>query len=71
MNYDRDIFATNVKKAREKKDDMTMTKLAALIKVSIPTIHDLEKSRRTPKIDTVCRLAVALEVSIEWLLTEH
>jgi transcriptional regulator with XRE-family HTH domain len=44
-----------------------MAGLAQAANVSPSTIHDIEKDRRSPAIELVERLALALGVSPSWL----
>lgn len=46
---------------------LSMAGLAQAANVSPSTIHDIEKDRRSPAIELVERLALALGVSPSWL----
>lgn len=56
---------------REKfpRDKPTQAKLAALAGVKQPSVNDWRDG--SPAIDTGVRLAIALEVCVEWLYTER
>lgn len=62
------IQSTRIKKLREKKG-LSQEKLARLADVSNNTIVNIESGKQTnPTIETVSKIAKALDVSIEELL---
>lgn len=62
------IQSTKIKKLREKKG-LSQEKLARLADVSNNTIVNIESGKQTnPTIETVSKIAKALDVSIEELL---
>lgn len=48
---------------------LTMTELAVAAGVSVPYMYDLEMGRRGAKPETLYRIAVALECTVEDLLS--
>ncbi|QQS68363.1 helix-turn-helix transcriptional regulator [Candidatus Saccharibacteria bacterium] len=62
------IQSTKIKKLREKKG-LSQEKLARLADVSTNTIVNIESGKQTnPTIETVSKIAKALDVKIEELL---
>lgn len=62
------IQSTKIKKLREKKG-LSQEKLARLADVSNNTIVNIESGKQTnPTIETVSKIAKALDVSIEELI---
>ena len=61
-------IATNIRKYRAKKQ-FSQEKLARLADVSLPTVTKIESGETpNPTIDTIKRIAAALEVSVDDLI---
>lgn len=60
-------LARNIRRAREQAG-LSLTQCAGLAKVHRQTLHNVEQGKHSLQTDTLCRLAVALDVSLEDLL---
>ena len=67
MDNIRDIFAKNLRESR-RKNGFTQAQLAEMAGVSTHYVALIELARNIPKIDTMERLAKALQVEIYELL---
>ncbi len=63
VNKDRIYLAHNILKLREQKN-LTQMDLAFLAKTTNKCISDLELAKRNVKIDTISKIAEALDVSL-------
>ena len=64
---DYKILGENVKKARKMRN-LTQEKLAEYIDLSPVFISHIESATRIPSLDTVCKIAGALKISVNDLL---
>lgn len=65
-HFRREVFAQNLKRAREKAD-LTKKALSEESGVSIVSLVDYESGSKSPNLKSVCAIANALNVSIDWL----
>ena len=63
-----DSIAIRIREARKLKD-LSQKKLAENIKVTSSAISQYETSQTEPSIKNLAKIAVALDVSFEWLAT--
>jgi hypothetical protein len=61
--------ATEALQEKFPRDKPTQSKLAALAGVKQPSVNDWKEG--SPAVDTGVRLALALDVCVEWLYTER
>lgn len=62
------IMGLKVKQLRMEKG-MSLGELAAVTKISISYLNEIEKGKKFPKADKIAVLANALEVSYDWLVS--
>lgn len=68
MHYQKYILAENLRKLREKKD-LSQDRLAKLADVANNTIIKIEQGEnKNPTLETLKKIAKALEVSIDELI---
>lgn len=66
-NHDADIFAERLKKARELRA-LSQTQLATNARLPPSSVSHFEAGARKPSLDNLKRLAVALNVTTDFLL---
>ena len=66
--FDIRNFGRNLREAR-RKQDRTREQLAELIDVSPRIIYDYEDGFKFPRLETLVRIANAMEVSVDSLLS--
>ena len=71
MNGEIDYAAlgTRIKESRERVN-LTQEKLAEICSLSAAHIGHIERGTRTPSLDTMFKIAVALKISIDVLLSD-
>jgi len=69
MALSRSELARAIKKARNSKG-MTQDKLAEAVGISSPHIKQVESGRRRPSNDLLFRISLALDLSLDSLLTK-
>ena len=68
MSKENSIIGDNIRKLRLQKD-LSQDKLARLADIAFPTLTKIESGETpNPTIDTVKKIAVALGVSIDYLM---
>jgi transcriptional regulator with XRE-family HTH domain len=65
----REIVGRNVKKLRQQKG-LTQEELAFAAKIDLTYVGGIERGRRNPSLLVMVRIADALSVSVQKLLTE-
>ena len=60
-------FGPNLRKARLEKG-ITYEAFAEMVGVSTRLVYDYEDGFKTPRLETICRIAMVLEVSLDSLL---
>ena len=71
MNGEIDYFAlgTRIRESREKAN-LTQEKLAEICSLSAAHIGHIERGTRVPSLDTMFRIALSLQISIDVLLSD-
>lgn len=64
--FDREEMGRRIRQRREDVEILPW-ELAEFAGVCVETVYNLERGKYSPRIDTICAIAEALQVSLDWI----